>query len=161
MHCISIHTLNSWLKHLYSLKSFWVWCDKLCTSAFGNYLLFFSSSLQLSSCQVGWGQMHIFRFLQKYLQKLHASVNLLCSRIFFWTLPQMCGLTQSCNPFFYLRAWFLLWYTISAVRPFIKTCVSVQIMPIQLDLPQVNFTWSVVTSTCNMNALELNFSCPG
>ncbi len=37
----------------------------LCPSAFGNYLLFFSSPLKL--CQVGWGQTHVFRFRQKYL----------------------------------------------------------------------------------------------
>ncbi len=29
------------------------------------------------------------------------------------------------------RAWFLLWYALSAVRPFIKTCVPFQIIPIQ------------------------------
>ncbi len=37
------------LKHLYSLKSFFVWCYKLCSSIFGNYLPFFSSPLHLSS----------------------------------------------------------------------------------------------------------------
>ncbi len=67
---ISIHSLCSILCWStfgtnYSLKTFWVWCDKLCSSAFGNYLPFFTSPLKL--CQVGWGQTHIFRFLQKYL----------------------------------------------------------------------------------------------
>jgi len=54
-----------YLKHIYGLKS--VWCDKLCSSAFGNYLPFFSSPLLLSRSHVGWGQTHIFWFLQKYL----------------------------------------------------------------------------------------------
>ncbi len=83
--------------------------------------------------------------------------------IFFWTLPQMCGLTQSC--FWALQAvdlsaWFLLWYAFSAVRSFIKTCVPFQIIPIQLNLPQVSFTRILEISTNNMNAPELNFSCP-
>ncbi len=39
--------------------------QQVCLSAFGNYLLFFSSPLKL--CQVGWGETHIFMFLQKYL----------------------------------------------------------------------------------------------
>ncbi len=47
----------------------------------------------------------------------------------------------------------------SAVRPFIKRFVPVQIILIQLNLSQVNFTRSVVTFTCKMNAPELNFSC--
>ncbi len=45
---------------------FFVWWDKLFWSAFGNYLLFFSSS-PLKVFQVRWGQTHIFRFIQKYL----------------------------------------------------------------------------------------------
>ncbi len=61
---------------------------------------------------------------------------------------------------FDLRAWFLLWYALSAVRSFIKMCVPFQIISIQLNLPQVNFTQSVVTYTSNMNAPELNFNCP-
>ncbi len=55
---------------------FFAWCDKLCSSTFGNYLLlsphlFTSQALSgwmgqtLKLCQVGSGQMHIFRFLQK------------------------------------------------------------------------------------------------
>ncbi len=47
---------------------------------------------------------------------------------------------------FDLRAWFLRWYALSAVRPFIKMRVPFQIIPIQLNLPQVNFTRSVVSS---------------
>ncbi len=35
-----------------------------------------------------------------------------------------------------------------------------QIIPIQLNLPQVTFTQSLVTPTSNMNAPELNFNCP-
>ncbi len=58
------------------------------------------------------------------------------------------------------RAWFLLWYVLSAVGPFIKTCVPFQIISIQLNLPQVTFTQSLVTPTSNMNAPELNSSCP-
>ncbi len=38
--------------------------------------------------------------------------------------------------------------------------VPFQIIPIQLNLPQVNSTQSVVTSISNMNAPELNFNCP-
>ncbi len=49
--------------------------------------------------------------------------------------------------YFDLRDWFLLWYAFLAVWPFIKTCVPFQIIPIQLKLPQVTFTWSVVTYT--------------
>ncbi len=37
--------------------------------------------------------------------------------------------------------------------------VPFQIIPIQLNLPQVNFTQSVVKSISNMNAPELNFNC--
>ncbi len=82
---------------------------------------------------------------------------------FFWTLPRMCGLTQTCfwslqAVLFYLRACFLFWYAFSDVRPFIKTCVP--FIPNQLNLPQIKFTWSLVTSTCNMNAPELDFNCP-
>ncbi len=59
------------------------------------------------------------------------------------------------------RAWVLLWYASSAVGPFIKTCVPFQIIPIQLNLPQVTFTQSLVTPTSNMNAPpELNSNCP-
>ncbi len=68
-------------------------------------------------------------------------------------------LSSTCSSFD-LRAWFSLWYALSAVRPFIKMFVPFQIIPIQLNLPQVNFTLSVVTSTSNMNAPELNFSSP-
>ncbi len=57
------------------------------------------------------------------------------------------------------RAWFLLWYA-SAVGPFIKTCVPFHIILIQLNLPQVTFTQSLVTPTSNMNAPELNSNCP-
>ncbi len=39
-----------------------------------------------------------------------------------------------------LRAWFLLWYALSAVGPFIKMCVPFQITPIELNLLQVTFT---------------------
>ncbi len=39
-------------------------------------------------------------------------------------------------------------------------CVPFQIIPIQLNLPQVNFTHSVVTPTSNMNAPELNSTVP-
>ncbi len=60
VHCISIHTL-AWTKYLAeaSLQSqvFFVWCDKLCTSSFGNDLLFFSSPLHLSSSvRLDWGR---------------------------------------------------------------------------------------------------------
>ncbi len=37
-----------------------------------------------------------------------------------------------------LRAWFLLWNALSAIKPFIKMCVPFQITPIQLNLPSVN-----------------------
>ncbi len=67
------------------------------------------------------------------------------------------SLSSTCS-LFDLRAWFLLWYAFLAARPFIKTCVPVQIIPIQLNLPQDNFTRSAVTSASNMN--ELNFNCP-
>ncbi len=53
------------------------------------------------------------------------------------------------------RAWPLLWYAFSAVRHFIKTYMPFQIIPIQLNLPQDNFTRSAVTSTSNMNTPEL------
>ncbi len=59
--------------------------------------------------------------------------------------------------FFYLRAYF---YYFFAIKTFIKAYVPFQIIPIQLNLQQVNFTQSVVTSTRNMNAPELNFKCP-
>ncbi len=62
--------------------------------------------------------------------------------------------------FFWLQSLGLLWYALSAIRPFIKTCVPFQIIPIQLNLPQVTFTQSVVTSTSNMYAPELNFNGP-
>jgi len=38
--------------------------------------------------------------------------------------------------------------------------VPFQIIPIQMNLPQVNFTCSVVTYTSNMNAAGLNLNCP-
>ncbi len=55
---------------------------------------------------------------------------------------------------FDLRAGFLLWYALSAVEHFIKMCVPFQIIPIQLNFPQVTFTQSLVTPTSNMNALS-------
>ncbi len=83
--------------------------------------------------------------------------NIFSSRCVAWCNP----VSELYRQFFsYLRALFLLWYAFSAVRCFIKTCVPFQIIPIQLNLPQVNFTWSVVKSTSNMNAPELNFNCP-
>ncbi len=48
VHCISIQALNSVLSwSTFKPKYFWLWCNKLCTSAFGNYLPFFSSPLKL------------------------------------------------------------------------------------------------------------------
>ncbi len=83
---------------------------------------------------------------------------------FSLTLPQMCGLTQTC--FWDLQTVlltqglsFLLWYALSAAGPFIKTSVPFQILSIQLNLPQVTFTQSLVTPTSNMNAPELNSNC--
>ncbi len=43
---------------------------------------------------------------------------------------------------------------------FIKTCVPFQIIPIQLNLPQVNFTQRAVTFISKINAYELNFNYP-
>ncbi len=59
--CISIHSLCSipcWntFGTNYSLKSFWVWCNKLWSSSFGNYLPFFSSPLHLSSTFSGFSR---------------------------------------------------------------------------------------------------------
>ncbi len=77
----------------------------------------------------------------------------------------MCRLTQTC--FWALQADLLtsglgfcsdMHYHL--FRPFIKTCVPFQIIPIQLNLPQINFTQSVVTSTSNMNAPERNSVVP-
>ncbi len=90
-------------------------------------------------------------------------MNLQWSRIFFWTLPQMCGLMQTC--FWALQAVILtsglglcsdMHYKLLEI---LLRCVPFQIIPIQLNLPQVTFTQSVVTSTSNMNAPELNFNC--
>ncbi len=74
-------------------------------------------------------------------------------KFFDWNL-----FLSSTGSSFDLRACFLLWYALSAVRPFIKMCAPFQIIPNQLNLPQVNFTQSVVTSTSNMNAPELNLN---
>ncbi len=62
---ISIHSLCSILCWSifgtnYSLKSFWVWCDKLWISAFGNNLPFFSSPRHLSSSVRLDGGRHTF-----------------------------------------------------------------------------------------------------
>jgi hypothetical protein len=65
--CISIQTLYSvicWstFGRDYSLKSSWVWCYKLGSPVFGEFLPFFSADpLKLS--QVGWGVL-----LHSYLQ---------------------------------------------------------------------------------------------
>ncbi len=67
---------------------------------------------------------------------------------------------SSTNCSFDPRAWFLLWYALSAVEPFIKMCVPFQIIPIQFNLPQVTFIQSLVTPNSNMNAPELNSYCP-
>ncbi len=83
---------------------------------------------------------------------------------FFWTRPQMCGLTQTC--FWALKAVLLtsglgfcsdMHYQLLDL---LLRRVPFQIIPIQLNMPQVNFTQSVVTSTSNMNAPELNFNGP-
>ncbi len=58
------------------------------------------------------------------------------------------------------RAWFLLSNALSAVGHFIMTFVPFQIIPIQLNLPQVTFTQSLVTPTSNMYTPELNSNCP-
>ncbi len=84
--------------------------------------------------------------------------------IFFWTLLQMCGLMQSC-------LWAIQAVILTSGLVFCSDMhyqlfnlllrrVPFQIIPIQLNLPQVNSTQSVVTSTSNMNAPELNFNCP-
>ncbi len=94
-------------------------------------------------------------------KRLHASVTLQWSRIFLWTLPQMCGFDtnlflSSTDCSFDPRAWFC---SDCSDWPFIKMCVSFQIIPIQLNLPQVNSTQSLVTPTSNMNAPEINSNC--
>ncbi len=67
---------------------------------------------------------------------------------------------SSTGSYFDPRVWFMLRYAFSAVRRFIKMRERFQIIPIQLNLPQDNFTWSVVTSSSNMNAPVLNLICP-
>ncbi len=55
---------------------FFVWCNKLCSSAFGNYRLFFSSPLHLSSCQVGWGQTGISTLFHRWNNvRYHGWIN--------------------------------------------------------------------------------------
>ncbi len=64
---------------------------------------------------------------------------------------------SSTGSYFDLRSWLLLWYALSAVRSFNKTCLS-KTYPFNWICHRL--TRSVVTSTSKMNALELNFSCP-
>ncbi len=78
-------------------------------------------------------------------------------QIFFWTLSQIRVLTESClctlqavMHSFDLRAWVFYLFVIFifsyfSCRPFEEGCVPFQIILIQLNLPQVNFFWSVVT----------------
>ncbi len=76
----------------------------------------------------------VLNFFQQtlHLQTLHVTdTTCFCDpsmkHNFFCTLSQMCGLMQTCfwalqDCSFDPRAWFLLWYALSAVGPFIKTC---------------------------------------
>ena len=75
--------------------------------------------------------------------------NLQCSRIFFSlprSVPQHNPVSELCRQFLQLMAWFLLWYALSAVRPYIDRCVPFQIMSNQLNLPQVDSNQGVETS---------------
>ncbi len=67
-----------------------------------------------------------FKLFPLRVQRLHASVNLQWSRFFSELFPRCVAWRNPVSElyrqfFFYLRAWFLLWYALSAVRPFIKT----------------------------------------
>jgi len=42
------------LTQYFAALSLWVWCEKIYTSAFGDFQPFFSSNA-LKLCQVGWG----------------------------------------------------------------------------------------------------------
>ncbi len=65
---VLIHLTKIFSWSTFTASSFFVWYVKLCSSAFANYLLFFSSPLHLSgSVRLDEGQTHIFRFLQKHL----------------------------------------------------------------------------------------------
>ncbi len=85
-------------------------------------------------------------------------------QIFFLTLPQMCGLTQTC--FWALQA--------DSLTSGLGFCSDMHYQLLDLfwevcacpnhthsmNLPQFNSTRSVVTSTSDMSAPELNFKCP-
>ncbi len=88
----------------------------------------------------------------------------LMKQIFFWTLPQMCGLTQT--SFWALQAVLLTSGLVFCsdmhyqLLDLLLRRVPFQIIPIQINLPQFNSTRSVVTSTSDTSAPELNFNCP-
>ncbi len=92
MHCISIHTLYSVLS---TFTVFWGMIRQalhIIIWQLSAILLLTSSPLKL--CQVGWGQMHIFRFLQKYLIGFNLRLWLGHSR----TFTELC-ISHSCCVF--------------------------------------------------------------
>ncbi len=72
----------------------------------------------------------------------------------------MCGLTQALQAVILTSGLVFCSDMHYQLLDLLLRRVPFQIIPIQLNLPQVNFTQSVVTSTSNMNAPELNFNCP-
>ncbi len=148
------------MKQLYSLKYLGVWCDKLCSSAFGNYLLLISLPLKL--CQVGWGQMHIFRFLQRYLVVFKLRLRLGHSRT-FTDLPvsHSCCVLWKVNLLPSLRFW-MLWTGFSlklsqyfGALSFYSTLTSPSV-PAAEKQPQCPIAWS-----CYQHTLLWDVTLPG
>jgi hypothetical protein len=86
-----------------------------------------------------------------HLRMMEATVFLGTFNAAFFTLPQICASTQTCQKnstdnSFDLMAWFLLWHALSTLGPYIDRCVPFQIMSNQLNWPQVDSNQVVETS---------------
>ncbi len=119
-------------------------CSDVCPSVGFSYLHIWSKDQSQSVAQFGQEassrrspgcfKLLPLRVTNMLLWAFNAAEILLNSSPDVW-LGAMLFLSST-GSLFDLRAWFLL-YAFSAVRPFIKTCVPFQIIPIQLNLPQV------------------------
>ncbi len=96
--------------------------------------------------------------LRRILVVSNFSIKGNIDNMFLWPFNEWRKLVSELYRLFFWLI--LLWYALSAAGPFIKTCEPFQIIPIQLNLPRVTFTQSLVTPTSNMNAPDLNSNCP-
>ncbi len=124
------------LKHLYSLRYFGLWCNKLCSSACGNYLSFFSSPLHLSSSVRLDGDRHTFQVFPEIFEWVQVQA-LSCWKVHLLPSPR----------FWMLWTGFSLRRIIRCVLSFFSMCPSVlaaEKQPHSMSLLPAHFTFGMI-----------------